>query len=61
MTGASQQWDTPSGHVRMHVTALEAAAGGEDPCSPIPPGQANAEVLSRVSSRHGTLHDPAVA
>ena len=55
MNAGDQQCNTPSGHVRKHVTALEAAAVGKDVNSPTSPAQA----LRRVSHCHGTPARPA--
>lgn len=51
----NQQCNTPSGHVRKHVSALEAATVGKHVDSPTSP----AEALRRVSHCHGTYARPA--
>lgn len=55
MKAGEQQCNTSSGHVRKHVTALEAATAWKDANSPTSP----AEVLRRVSRCHGTPARPA--
>ena len=48
MKNGNQQCNTPNGHVRKHITALEAS-----------PGQANVEASRRVIRCHNTPARPA--
>ena len=55
MSTGERHWDAPDGHVRKHITAMEAAGVGNCACNHSSPGQTSTVASPGVSYRHVCL------